>query len=365
MSLRNQIGTRAGGTSIIGKAARLMLYAGLTTGLAGALALGSAASAGAAPVVPGHQSGGQPGGGAPWWGASHFRHGYSGTVTGTVLSAPAATTVGPTVLTSTASTLPAVTASFTITPAGWRNTPVTVYVLANTRFREPGESVPGLGNILVGDQVTVRGMHAGTDMIEALSVELPLVLQTGTVLTNTATTVSPAVGVFTMGTAGRKSTNVTVEVFSTTTFREPGQTSSGLGGIMVGDQVIVRGTQGGGGIVDATSVQVPLVTDLGTVATVPSNPTVFPTSFTITTAGRTGAPVTVNVSSTTTFREPGQTSPGVGNLAVNVRVLVVGTQEGAATVGATAVLILPAGNGRGSPWFPGFPGGPGHHSPGR
>jgi hypothetical protein len=87
--------------------------------------------------------------------------------------------------------------------------------------------------------------------------------------------------------------------------------------------------------------------------------------FTMGTAGRKSTNVTVEVFSTTTFREPGQTSPGVGNLAVNVRVLVVGTQEGAATVGATAVLILPAGNGRGSPWFPGFPGGPGHHSPGR
>lgn len=361
MSLRNQIGISAGGTSIIRKAARLVLYAGLATGLAGTLALGSIATATAAPVVQGHQHGGQPGNGAPWWGGFHFRQGNGGTITGTVLSAPAASTV----LTTTASTLPAVTASFTIAPAGWKSATVTVDVSASTRFREPGESSPGLGNILVGDQVTVRGMHTGADMIEALSVELPLVLQTGTVLTSTAATVPLAVGAFTIATTGWKSTNVTIEVFSATTFREPGQISPGLSDIRAGDQVIVRGTQGGGGIVDATLIQVPLVTDLGTVATLPGSTTVFPTSFTITTAGKASTTVTVDVSSTTAFREPGQSSPSVGNIAVSDRVLVVGTQEGAATVGATAVLILPAGSGHGSPWFPGFPGGPGHHGPGR
>ena len=254
------------------------------------------------------------------------------------------------------------TASFTITPAGWRNTPVTVYVLANTRFREPGESSPGLGNILVGDQVTVKGMSAGRDTIEAISVELPLVLQSGTVLTSTAATLAPAVAAFTIGTGGWKSTNVTVEVFSTTTFREPGQTSPALSDILPGDKVIVRGTQGGAGIVDAVSVQLPLVTELGTVATLPGSTTLFPTSFTITTGGRTSTTVTVNVSSTTTFREPGQSSPGVGNIAVSDRVLVLGTQEGTGAVGATSVFILSAGNGHGSPWSPGFPG---HHGPGR
>jgi hypothetical protein len=358
MSLKSQIG-RAGETSVLRRAARLVLCAGLATGLAGALSLGSAAAASAAPAANGHQNGGQPGNVAPWWGGSHFRHGSGGSITGTVLSAPTATS---TVLTTTASTLPAVTASFTITPAGWKSTTVTVDVSANTKFREPGESSPGLSDILVGDQVTVRGMRTGADALEATSVELPLVLQTGTVLTSTAVTVPPASNAFTIATPGWKSTTVTVEVFSSTKFREPGQASPGLSDIVAGDQVIVRGTQGGAGIVDATSIDVPLVTELGTVATPPISTTLLPTSFTITTAGKTATNVLVDVASTTTFRDPGQSSPSVANVAVNDRVLVVGTQSGAGTVGATSVFIFSAGTGHG---FPGLPSGPGHRGHGR
>ena len=48
MSLKNQIG-RVGETSVLRRAARLVLCAGLATSLAGALSLGSAAAASAAP----------------------------------------------------------------------------------------------------------------------------------------------------------------------------------------------------------------------------------------------------------------------------------------------------------------------------
>ena len=51
MSLKNQIG-RVGETSVLRRAARLVLCAGLATSLAGALSLGSAAAASAAPVGP-------------------------------------------------------------------------------------------------------------------------------------------------------------------------------------------------------------------------------------------------------------------------------------------------------------------------
>ena len=136
MSFTRRIGLRSGETSVIRRAARLVLYAGLATGLAGTLALGSTATASAAPAGHVYQHGGQPGRIAPWWGGSHFGHGYAGTVTGTVLSAPVVPAV-PTTLTTTASTVP-VTDSFTITPSGWRSATVTVDVTANTKFRDPG-----------------------------------------------------------------------------------------------------------------------------------------------------------------------------------------------------------------------------------
>jgi hypothetical protein len=168
----------------------------------------------------------------------------------------------------------------------------------------------------------------------------------------TATTVPPS---FTIGLAGWKTTIVTVDVPATTKFREPGQTSPGLGGVLVGDNVSVSGTQAGAGIVDALSVNVPLALDAGTVATPPPTGATPPTSFTITTAA--GKTVTVEVSSTTTFHVLGQSSPGLGDVAVSDHVLVVGTQGGTGVVGATSVLILPASTGHG---FPGFPGGRGH-----
>ena len=384
MSLRSQIGLRAGQTSMIRGAARLVLYAGLATGLAGSLALGSTATANAAPVVQSHQHGGQPGRVAPWWGGLHFRHGYGGTLIGTVLSAPVASTT----LTTTASTVP-VTASFTITPTGWQSATVTVDVTANTKFRDPGDSSPGLSDVLVGDQVRVRGLNAGTDTVDAFSVQVPLVFQTGTVLTMTATTTAPPTGTFTLATIGPKSlaiigpksTDVSVNVLTTTKFREPGVSSPGLSDVLVGDQVTVRGTQAGGGVVNATSVDVPLVTQTGTVLTGTAT-TISSTeeTFTLAASGWKSTNVTVDVFSTTTIRERGQSSVSFSDIQGGDQVTVRGTQGGGGIIDATSVLIRPAGRGHGSPGSggsggspgsggsggsPGFPGGPGHHGHGR
>jgi hypothetical protein len=382
MSLRSQVGLRAGQTSMIRKAARLVLYAGLATGLAGSLALGSTATANAAPVAQAHQHGGQPGRAAPWWGGSHFRHGYGGTLTGTVLSAPVASTA----LTTTASTIP-VTASFTITPVGWQSSTVTVDVTANTKFRDPGDSSPSLSDVLLGDQVIVRGMNAGTDTVDASSVQVPLVFQTGTVLTMTATTTAPPTGAFTLATIGPKSTDVSVNVLSTTKFREPGVSSPGLSNVLVGDQVTVRGTQAGGGVVNATSIDVPLVTQTGTVLTgTATTISSMEETFTLAAGSWKSTNVTVDVFSTTTIRERGQSSVNFSDIQGGDQVTVVGTQGGGGVIDATSVLIRPAGRGHGfpsssgsggsggspgsggsggSPGFPGFPGGPGHHGHGR
>ncbi|MGA3221040.1 MAG: hypothetical protein ABSE77_18520, partial [Acidimicrobiales bacterium] len=162
MSLKSRSSVGAGETSIIRKSARLVLYTGLATGLAGALALGSSTIASAAPLGPGSPPGnggpgfpGGPGGpGIPWWGGSHFHHGYG--TTGVVATVPAPGTSAPTM--------------FTIT-TGDPSTTVDVDVSATTTFWEPGQSSPGLGGIMVGDQVVIIGTDDGTDTtIDATSV---------------------------------------------------------------------------------------------------------------------------------------------------------------------------------------------------
>jgi hypothetical protein len=96
--------------------------------------------------------------------------------------------------------------------------------------------------------------------------------------------------------------------------------------------------------------------------------------------------VTVDVFSTTTIRERGQSSVNFSDIQGGDQVTVVGTQGGGGVIDATSVLIRPAGRGHGfpsssgsggsggspgsggsggSPGFPGFPGGPGHHGHGR
>ena len=329
MSLRSRISVGAGETSIIRKTARLVLYTGLATGLAGALALGSSATAGAAPLGPGNPPGnGAPG--FPWWGGSHSHHGYG--TTGVVVTAPG-------------TSLPA---SFTMT-TGDPSTTVIVDVSTTTTLDEPGQSSPGLGGILSGDKVVVFGTGAGTGTIDATSVEVPLARDTGTVAIAPATSTATS---FTI-TTGDPSVTVTVNLSSNPTYREPGFSTPSVTNIMAGDRVSVSGTQDGTNTVTATYVDLPRAMDFGTVATAPASATA--TTFTITTTGRTSATVIVTVTGTTTYRDPGVSSPTLADVVATANVLVIGTQEGTGAVTATSVFILPAGAGHG---FPGGQGGP-------
>ena len=333
-------------------------------------------------------------------GGSHFHHGYG--TTGVVATGPGDS--APT--------------TFAIT-TGDPSTTVTVDVSATTTFGEPGQSSPGLGGIMVGDQVVVFGADDGTDTtIDATSVEVPPARDTGTVLTT-----SPS---FTI-TTGDPSTTVTVDRAANITYREPGFSSPGLANIMVGDHVLVSGTQDGAGTVTATSVYLPPGMDAGTVlttspsftittgdpsttvtvtpaanityrepgfsspgvdnidigdrvivfgtqegadavtatsidlpratefGTVAASPAPTSTTFTITTAGQTSATIAVTVSGTTAYRDPGVSSPTVADVVASAHVLVVGTQNGGSSVNATSVFILPAGLGQG--FFGGHGGG--------
>ena len=188
----------------------------------------------------------------------------------------------------------------------------------------------------------------------------------GTVASLPLSTTAPTSFTITTGSSSSPAT-VTVDVSTRTTFKDPGVSSPGLANLAVGDQVQVVGTQAGTGTVDATAVSIPSARDLGTVASVPLS-TTAPTSFTITT-GSSSSPttVTVDVSTTTTFKDPGVSSPGLANLAVGDKVQVVGTQAGTGTVDATSVGL---GSSAGGPWGGGgfgggFGGGGRHHHGGR
>jgi hypothetical protein len=215
---------------------------------------------------------------------------------------------------------------------------------ATTTFLEPGQSSPGPGGILLGDEVVVFGTEAGTNTIDATSVEVPPARDAGSVASTTPT--------FTI-TTGDPTATVTVNLSSSTTYREPGTTSPSLSDILVGDHITVFGTQDGTDVVNATSVDLPRAIDFGTVATAPASSTA--TTFTITTAGRTSTTLTINVSSTTTYRDPGVSSPSLVDVVAAGHVLVIGAQDGTNMVNATSVFILPASLGQ---FAPGGHGGP-------
>ena len=163
-------------------------------------------------------------------------------------------------------------------------------------------------------------------------------------------------GTFTLTTKDK--TTVTVTVSSSTTYRDPGVTSPTLANVTVGEHVAVFGTDTAN-VVTATSVAIGNPPNgkgwggpggsppaaMGTVASVGDG------TFTLTTKDKTT--VTVTVSSSTTYRDPGVTSPTLANVTVGEHVAVFGTDT-ANVVTATSVAIGNPPNGAG-------PGGQGRH----
>jgi hypothetical protein len=332
--------------------ARLATRLALCLGLVAALPVAAAAEAGAAPLhsdhhgappgrgaqggQPGrggspdgdgrpgggdHNRGGAPGGGEGW---SHHRHiTVSGTV-GTLGTSSFTLLVegrfelrgmgrGP-VLTGTATTL-----TVDVSTTG-------------TRFVEPTVKSADFSDVLSGDQVRVEGALAGQATVNANVVNIPLVKATGTVGTIGASSFElsvPSRGWDLTGTA----TTLTINT-SGAVFREPTVPSASLSNVMTGDKVSVRGTQEGAGTVDATWVFIPLAVEVGKVDLVSTSSFTMSVSRNVT--------VTVNVSSSTRYREPGQSQAGFNDVGQNDHVLVLGTQGGANTVDALTVVINPS-----------------------
>ncbi len=150
-------------------------------------------------------------------------------------------------------------------------------------------------------------------------------------------------------------TTVTVDVGSSTTYLDPGVTSPSLANVTVGAHVAVFGTDTSN-TVTATKVAIggPMgpggpggfrisggtpPAAVGTVKSVGSG------TFTLTTPD--GTTVTVDVGSSTTYLDPGVTSPSLGNVTVGAHVAVFGTDT-SNTVTATKVAI-------GGPRWPRWP----------
>jgi len=231
------------------RALRASARLALCLGLVVALPVGNLTSASASPLPSTQHSehaappgwggtrliGGTPGwgiGGTPGWGRSVGHRGRL-VLTGTVVVVQVnANTFS---LSPTASTIMFPSAST-----------VAVNVLSSTVYREPTVKSPSLADVQAGDEVVVTGAWDGTSAISAASVFIPLAACTGTVTATSS-------GSFTLKTA--RGLELTVDVTSSTTYREPGKSSNAVTPA-IGDQVRVLGTQAGAGVVNAVSVLV-------------------------------------------------------------------------------------------------------------
>jgi hypothetical protein len=185
--------------------------------------------------------------------------------------------------------------------------------------------------LLVGGAVSVGAVpwgHFGPGYGYPPSVPAPVV--SGTVSTAPAS----ATGSFTLVAWG--GATWTVDLSTSTTYREAGVSSPTYSNVAVGDQASVAGTSTGSDTVAASSVsiaQTPVV--VGTVATAPAAST---GSFTVTTHG--GVTWTVTLTGSTTYTECGITSPSFTDLAVGDQAVVFGSSTGTDAATATSVVII-------------------------
>ena len=264
----------------------------------------------------------------------------------------------------------------TFTVRGHNGSTTTVDVTSSTTYKDYGVSRPTFANVKAGEFVAVAGssssgtVHASSVMIGGpkghrgsggyggpggFGGDRPAAAGTvGVVGTNTFTV------------RGHNGSTTTVDVNSSTTYKDPGVTSPSLSDVKAGEIVAVAGSSSSG-TVHATSVMIggpggpggfggfhrfgggtpPAAA--GTVGNVRTN--------TFTVKGHNGTTTTVDVNSSTTYKDDGVTHPTLSNLKAGDFVVVTGSSS-SGTVHATSVAIGgPAGPGGGY----GGPGGFGGH----
>jgi hypothetical protein len=284
---------------------------------------------------------------------------------------------------------------------------LTVDVTTSTAYVDPATTSPSFADVCVGDHAGVAGSDSdGTIAASEVYVATPVSRAEGTVSAVDGSTaagtcgVAAAAGSFVIGTAstqpaadksgghgsgwsgwgdGGSSSPVTVDVTAATTFVEPGNSSASFADVCVGSQVGAAGTSSSSGVLSAASVYVQPSRAFGIVTSVNGTTT----AGTCGTAGGTGTfivlqggdahgwlpddgqggsatPVTVDVTSSTTFYTPGKSSASFADVCVGSFAAATGSSSSGA-LDASTVFVLPAKSGSGGG---GGGGGPGHGGPG-
>jgi hypothetical protein len=213
------------------------------------------------------------------------------------------------------------------TDDGWTRT---IVVTSSTAITKGGQSI-AVGDLKVGDRIVFRQTRNadGSFSIAAIQVVVPRVAGSVTALSGNG---------FTLKT--RDGTTWTVAVTGSTTF-SVGSKAGARSDVEVGADVVVEGTQGSGNTLTALSVHVQVPRVVGQVTA--------KAATTLTIRRPDGTTATIHVGSTTTYRLPGTTSPGLADIAVGSIIAVEGTQRADGSIDASVVA---GGKIRGGPGLP-------------
>ena len=200
-----------------------------------------------------------------------------------------------------------------------------------------GNQTIALGDLKVGDQIAFRESRQGDGTYRITTIQVLIPTAAGTVSSVAAGSVT-----ITQGDGSSRTLTLT----GSTTYTQGGATVSKTA-LIAGVRISAQGTVDSSGSFTATSITIAPSSVLGTVASKTA------TSIVVTTTS--GKTVTVNVSSTTSYKVRGVASPTLGDVAVGYRIQALGTLNADGSLTATAVSAGPAAQ----PGFgPGFgPGG--------
>jgi hypothetical protein len=236
------------------------------------------------------------------------------------------------------------------TPDGWTRTiDATGVTIMN------GTATAALGDLKVGASISLQQSRNfdGSVTITEIDIVAPDAEGTVTAVGDSSITVKTADGA-----------SLTINVTSSTTYTINGTTGA-LGGITVGNVVHADGTANADGTFTATSVHVQPASLRGTVTAVGAS--------SITIADASGATATINVTSSTTYRNSAG-SATLADVTVGSVVSAQGVRTSDGSLNATSVGIgtdlRDGGHGRGpgprgfgGPGGPGAPGAPGAAAP--
>jgi hypothetical protein len=281
---------------------------------------------------------------------------------------------------------------------------LTVDVTTSTTYVDPATTSPSFADVCVGDHAGVTGSASGGTLTASeVFVATPVSRAAGTVSAVDGSTAAGSCGAagsagsFVIGTASSgttpdtegwhglgnagSSSPVTVDVTAATNFVEPGNSSASFADVCVGSQVGAAGTSPSSGVIAAASVYVQPSRAFGMVTSVNGSTTAgtcgsagAPGTFTVLQGdddhgwspgdgqdGGSATPVTVDVTSSTTFYSPRNSSASFADVCVGSFAAATGSSSNG-SLDATTVFVLPAksdqaGGGKGGGGKGGGPGG--------